>query len=232
VLERVVARHAKVYPRRFVTPKQAEFADGRRQRWLETLDLPRNRRLDIMPADSGLGVLVLGDSVYQVYHDSVVGRSGLPYSLTTLPYDIHVAPVALTTARLRSAGVNLGALDVAEWFGRKAYRIGEVNDSGRFAPQLWIDCERLVVVRMIELRRDARDRPGTPPQVREVWLDGYRDMGGWWFPAEVSYIADGRRFLVERSGVPRLLTNIPRQFLVSSPWTTPPWVKEAQAPLP
>lgn len=190
-------KYAGRWYRTLTAQKTATFRDGRRQEWYETIQVPGLRRLDIMPRDSLNGIIFRNDSLYEFTRGNVSRVLPFVHALTLLSRDLYGAPPEYTIHRLQQLGFDLTRVLEDRWQERAVWVVGA--DSGdRNTSQIWIDKERLVLVRLIEQREGWQSRsPDEPAQVQETWLEDYARIGGGWAPRRVRYFKNGVQFLTE-----------------------------------
>jgi hypothetical protein len=159
--------------------------------WLEFAALPGRLRIEILPADSGQGLLFSYDSQYVFRGDSLVSATAFIHPLMVLGFDVYLDPVVKTVARLEQLKFDLAA-PVREdtWEGRPVYVVGAKAGDLR-ARQFWVDKERLVFVRMLEPGR--RDTARTS----DIRFNKYEPAGAAWVSAEVAFLVDGRQVWLE-----------------------------------
>ncbi len=152
--------------------------------WKEYGAFPGALRIDVLPTDSGGGILVRSDTEYVFAHDSLVRSVPLVHSLLVLGFDVYVQPVDTTLAKLTRLGMDLSLIREDTWQGRPVYVVGAAaGDSAHV--QFWVDKERLVFVRMLQpVRRGAA--------VADTRFEDYRPVDRAWLSARVVFLVGGR----------------------------------------
>jgi len=153
--------------------------------WREALALPGKLRIDILPADSGGGLLFRGDSEYVFAHDALRRAAPFVHPLLVLGFDVYVQPVAITVAKLAGLGFDLSQIHEDTWQGRPVWVVGAATGD-TLRPQFWVDRARLVFVRMLQPGR--RD----PARLADTRFEDYRRIGRAWLAARVVFLVGGR----------------------------------------
>jgi hypothetical protein len=153
--------------------------------WREYAALPGRLRIDILPADSGGGLLFRGDSEYVFAHDSLRRAAPFVHPLLVLGFDVYTQPVDTTLAKLAGLGIDLSVMHEDTWQGRPVYVVGAATGD-TLRPQFWVDRGRLVFVRMLE--------PGhrDPARLSDTRFEDYRPVGRAWLSARVVFLIGGR----------------------------------------
>ncbi|MEP6688560.1 MAG: hypothetical protein ABJC36_09445 [Gemmatimonadales bacterium] len=129
--------------------QRTRFPDGSAQTWYETVANPGRLRIDFGPVDSMTTAIMKHDSIFQFQHGKPLGGQPYPSILGTALSDVYAQPVAETVAQLERGGVDLFKLRADTLRGRRAWVIGALAGDST-APQLWIDQERLLLLRLHE----------------------------------------------------------------------------------
>lgn len=222
LLRRMQAAHATSWYQTIALDKRATFSNGSRTRhdaWVDVVEPPGRRRLDLSPLDSADATLFVRDSLFDVRHGAVERAMPFTHLLTILQHDAHVQPVRVTARQLGAAGIDLGASFETAWEGRRTIVVGARDPADRTSPQFWIDAERLVLVRLIEPRDSARQ------VIQETVLDHYERIGHAWYARRLVYSRNSQRFLVE------CVRRVQVDFtLPDGAWVATPWVRAPQRP--
>lgn len=136
------------------TQKTTTFqADGTAsvETWHEQGMFPGKLRIDIGPPADGHVLLMTQGQLYTVEHGTVtVSRPRLDLALV-LGFDVYRQEPEITLSQLRDAGIDLSKAHVDVWQGHPAYVVGTANGGDIAVPQFWVDADRLVLVRLIEV---------------------------------------------------------------------------------
>jgi len=181
----ITAMHAKYLGAWFATARFAQktttyAASGTPtvENWYERIAVPGKLRIDVGPKKDGNATIFTGGQMY-AFKNGVRAQSQAFVSLAlVLAFDVYRQPPEVTIAQLKQEGVDTAKVHADVWEGRPAYVIG-ADRGDPAAKQVWIDTERLVVVRMILPSQRA---PGEPSDVR--FLD-FRAVPRGWIAARI-----------------------------------------------
>lgn len=153
--------------------------------WKEYAALPGKLRIDVLPADSGRGLLFRGDSEYVFSRDSLTRATPFVHPLLVLGFDVYVQPVDTTLAKLAGLGMDLSLIHEDTWQGRPVYVVGAAAGDTTHV-QFWVDRERLVFVRLLQPLRGGAGRGA------DTRFEDYRRVGRAWLSARVVFLVGGR----------------------------------------
>jgi hypothetical protein len=178
------------------------------QTWYESMAVPGKLRIDIAPLSDGKGYLFRADSTYLVTHGAVTKAMGQGNALLMLAFDAYVQPVDTTLAEVRQQGIDLAKVHAGVWDGRAAWVVG-ADRGDTVATQIWIDRERLVVLRVRLKQRDVR-------------FSNYLRVGGGWVAPSVDMFVNG--VLVQHEQYASITPEPPLNTALFDPaqWTTAP----------
>jgi hypothetical protein len=193
------------------------FADGRTETWYEAMTVPGRLRIDIAPVAEKNVILFSGDSIYQWQKGEARPGRAFVHPLMVLGFDVYGQPVERTLAQLRSIGYDLTKIHADSWQGRPVWVVGA--DSGDVTTkQFWIDQERLVFVRSLELvGRDAK-------VVSEIQFNQYRPLGQGWIAPEVQMLRDGKLQMKEEYDQVRTDLRIPAELWDATKFPVATWM--------
>ena len=163
-------------------------ASGRESKtqWWERIAVPGRLRIDNVPLANRAGVLYLGDTV-RVFDNGAETRRAQSVNLLLLAtIDLYAQPPARTAAVLDSLGFALGAVRRDEWQGRPVWVTGAAAGDST-TNQLWVDAERMLVVRLIQ-----KGRAGSREVVSDWRFQKFADVGGGALATETLQYRDGR----------------------------------------
>jgi hypothetical protein len=135
--------------RTFTFVQRTTFPDKRAQTWYETIANPGRLRIDFGPVDSMNTAIIKNDSVYQFKRGQPSGPHPYPNTLGIVLSDVYAQPVAETVAQLERHGVDLSKLRADTLRGQRVWVIGAAAGDST-SSQLWIDQQRLLLVRIRE----------------------------------------------------------------------------------
>ena len=152
--------------------------------WYEYMSIPGKLKIDFAPADSGNGMLFTYDSIFVYQRGALRNARPLLHALLVLGFDVYHASVEGTVQKLKALHYNLSIVHEDTWQGRPVYVVGAEKGDVK-TKQFWIDKERLVFVRSLEL--SPRDN-----LVSEVQFNDYQKLGGGWVSPSVLFLHDGK----------------------------------------
>jgi hypothetical protein len=181
--------------------------------WYESVLLPGRLRIDIGPPSAGNGVLYTHDSTYRIIGGTLKESSAGGNPLFPLLFDVYVVPVDQTLADLRTLGVDLSKASQSTLDNRPVYILG-ASPGDEKVPQLWIDKDRLVVVRQIFTIRDTI--------FVDAHFQNYRPIGHSWIAPECAFFVNGKPF--QREEYAEIKADVPLSPALFDPaqWTTAP----------
>jgi outer membrane lipoprotein-sorting protein len=193
------------------------FGDGRQETWYEALVMPGRLRIDIAPLADRSTIIFSGDSIYQWQKGTP--RPGQPFvhPLLVLGFDVYTQPVDRTLQQLRGLGYDLTKIHADSWQGRAVWVVGADSGDVR-TKQFWIDQERLVFVRSLELvGRDVK-------VVSEIQFNRYRPLGNGWIAPEVQMFRDGKLQMKEEYEQVRTDIRLPGELWDAGKFPAATWM--------
>lgn len=148
------------------------------QTWYEAMDLPGTLRIDTSP-DSMNALIFRNDSLYVFQGGQRVQARPLVHPLLLMLDDVYYLPPEQTALRLARLGFDLSKSHETSYEGRATLVIGAAAGDTA-SNQVWIDRERLYMVRMIQ----GPPAGGQGP-VRETVAGGWTRHDGGWFESLV-----------------------------------------------
>lgn len=154
------------------------------QTWYEYIRFPDRFRMDFGDADSGNAAIFRGDSCYRFKNGrlsstTINNNEGLIFLLGGMFF----YPQARVYTILDSLHYNLTTCVLDTWQGRPIFVIGAMGSN-----QLWIDRERLYLVRMLKV---------DGPQTLDARFDDYKPFDGGWSETKCSFYLNGKLIQVE-----------------------------------
>ena len=185
-----------------------------KSRWVENLSVPGKLRIDFEPLSSKSGLLILNNRVTTFDNGRRVDTRRSIQPILTLTADIYAIPVAVTMRRLDSLKINLEKFRTDRLDKKKVYVVGA--DKGDLeANQIWIDAERLLLVRLIQ-----SDRRGDRTIVTDTRVGEYREVDGFPVAHEFVSLRDGKLFFKEEYHKVRVNEPIPASIFDPSRWSS------------
>lgn len=181
--------------------------------WYESASLPGRLRIDIGKPVEGKGVLYAHDSTFQVDAGVLKNASAGGNPLIPMLFDVYVVPVDQTLDAVRNElKVDLSKVSETTFDGRPVYILG-ADVGNEKAPQLWIDKERLVVVRQIFAA-------GT--RYIDSQFKNYRKIGNSWIAPQCEFFIDGK--MLQREDYNDIKADVPLSEALFDPaqWKTAP----------
>jgi hypothetical protein len=173
----------------FLQNNTAYTTNGQEQhsQWYEHIEVPGKLRIAFLPATQRSGLVQVDDKVASFDNGIRVDFRPSVNPLLVLTSDVYAAPLPTIMRELDSLHVDMDVIRTDEWEGRPVYVVGaKAGDST--SNQMWIDSERLQLVRFIQ-----RSKAGDRTMVSDNRVQGYKDIQGYQIPTE---------FLVLRNGKP------------------------------
>jgi outer membrane lipoprotein-sorting protein len=198
------------------TTRQTKAGKDTVQTWYESASLPGRLRIDVGKPSEGNGVLYTHDSTYQMASGSLKQSVAGGNPLIPLLFDVYVVPVDRTIADVRNTlKIDLSKVSQSTWDGRPVYIVG-ANAGDEHAPQVWIDTERLVVLRQIFVVGD------TSKTYIDSQFKQYRQIGQSWIAPQCEFFIDGK--LLQREEYTDIKADVPLSESLFDPaqWKTAP----------
>lgn len=124
--------------------------------WYEAIVFPDKFRIDFGDKKDGNAVIYLKDSVYS-FRKGKLARTGFnDDDLTFLLGGLYFYSFDTAKAKLQRQGYSLDKFHEDNWQGKPVYVIGASNATER-SNQLWIDKEKLVVLRFIKFNGNDKE---------------------------------------------------------------------------
>ena len=189
--------------------------------WHEALLSPDRLRIDFGDIKNGNGVIYTADSLYVVREGKVTrtAAQGNPF----LPFvaGVYAQPIDSTLKQIAPYTFDLTRLRTDTWENRPVYVVGSSAATDTTSPQIWVDQERLVAVRMI-----VAFNPATPADVGDIRLMDYRPVSGGWLAVKVDIRHGGQTVQKEEYSDWRGNVDLPRDFFVAEKWSAVPhWLR-------
>ena len=187
----------------FVQNNTRYTTDGREEKsqWMEYLSVPGKLRIEFLPRESRSGILFTNGRAYTFEGGTRIDTRRQIHPLLLLTGDVYVLPPAVTLRRLDSLGVRRSRFREDRWEGRRVYVVGAAAGD-TLSNQLWVDADRLLLVRWIE-----RQGTGARRASSDTRLGGYKSIEGYAVPTEITVYRAGRAVFKEVYGDVRV--NVP-----------------------
>ena len=185
-----------------------------KSRWVENLSVPGRLRIDFEPLSSKSGMLILNNRVTTYDNGRRVDSRRSIQAILTLTADVYAIPAAVTIRRLDSLKIDLDKFRTDKLDRNKVYVIG-ADDGDLQSNQVWIDAERLLLVRLIQTEARGDRTVTTDTKVGE-----YRDIDG--FPVAHEYVSmrDGKPYFKEEYENVRVNADLPAGIFDPTRWSS------------
>jgi len=146
--------------------------------WYEAALLPGKLRIDIGPAGSGNGYVLVNGTVTILQNNKIVNTRPSVNMLLVLGFDVYTQDPDVTIKVVKGEGYDLSKLREDSWDGHAVYVVGA--DKGDLkSRQFWVAKDTLLFVREIEpARADAN-------KVDDIRFMDYRPLDKAWIAARV-----------------------------------------------
>ena len=183
-----------------------------KSRWVENLAVPGKLRIDFHPLTSKSGLLILNNRVTTFDNGRRVDTRRSIQPILTLTADVYAIPPAVTARRLDSLKIDLSKLRTDRLDKKRVFVIG--GDEGDLeSNQVWIDAERLLLVRLIQ-----SDKRGDRTIVTDTRVGGYKDVNGFPVAHEFLSYRDGKPYFREEYENVRVNELIPPALFDPTKW--------------
>jgi hypothetical protein len=202
--------------RTFTFVQRTTFPDKSTQTWYETIQNPGQLRIDFGPIDSMNTAIIKNDSVYQFKRGKPAGTQPYPNTLGIVLSDVYAQPVAETVAQLERHGIDLSKLRADSLRGQRVWVIGAAAGDST-SPQLWIDQQRLLLVRIHE------SGPGGKTLVGDVLR---RAPGAIPVETQMAFSEDGKEIQREEYTQLTFDAALDSSVFETGEWRRPGWIRK------
>ena len=155
--------------------------------WHEAIVFPDYFRITIGDIRDGNAMLQVKDSAFHFRKGKLVRRGPKGEDLTFLLGGMYFMPFGSVKTGIAKEGYNISKAHESSFAGRKMYVIGTESDTAK-ANQLWIDEERLIVMRFIKYD-DNRKEEGV--------FGDHKQFGKAWSETSCSFFINDKLFQKE-----------------------------------
>lgn len=124
--------------------------------WYEAIIFPDRFRIDFDDPKAGNAVLYLGDSMYMFRKGKMTNKRFNDDNLTFLLGGMYFYSLEESAAKLKHMKYDLDKFHETTWKGKPVYVIGASNSEEK-TNQLWIDKEKLVIVKFIKFKGTLKE---------------------------------------------------------------------------
>ncbi|HEX6574146.1 MAG TPA: hypothetical protein VF042_04175 [Gemmatimonadaceae bacterium] len=185
-----------------------------RSRWVENLSVPGRLRIDFEPLESKSGLLILNNRVTTFDNGKRVDSRRAIQPILTLTADVYAIPAEITLQRLDSLKIDLTKFRADKLDGKRAYVIG-ADEGDLESSQVWIDADRLLLVRLIQ----AETR-GDRTVVTDTHVGGYKEVDGFPIAHEFVSMRDGKVYFREEYEDVRVNSELPQGIFDGTKWAS------------
>ncbi|MEO8575988.1 MAG: hypothetical protein ABI556_04775 [Gemmatimonadales bacterium] len=185
-----------------------------KSRWIENLSVPGKLRIDFEPLASKSGLLILNNRVTTFDNGRKVDTRRSIQPILTLTADVYAIPAAVTMRRLDSLKIDLEKFRSDKLNKKRVYVVG-ADEGDLESNQIWIDADKLLLVRFIQ-----SDKRGDRKIVTDTRVGEYREIDG--FPVAHEFVShrDGKIFFREQYEKVRVNEPIPASVFDPSRWSS------------
>jgi hypothetical protein len=188
--------------------------------WYEAMRVPGRLRIDFDPVSAGNGVLYARDSQFVASNGKVIQSGPGINDLLLLGFDVYENPPARTETLLRRQGIDLSRVHETTFEGRPMVVIGALRGDMR-RKQVWIDAERLYLVRLVEPTRADSSK------AQDIRFVNYEPRGDAWLAPRVEIYNDGKLVFYEDYSDARTDVPLDESLFDPTPWKNPKhWVQQ------
>lgn len=149
--------------------------------WREAIVFPYNFRISFGEVKDGNAMIQKKDSTFNFRKGKLVRKGPNGEDLTFLLGGLYFIPFDSVKMRMIKEGYDISKIHESTWQGQKTYVLGTNTDEEK-ANQLWIDRDKLIVVRYIKYSGDGKEEG--------IFKDHRKFAGGWSETATDFYIND------------------------------------------
>ncbi len=190
--------------------------------WYESLrqtDAATQLRIDLGDPRQGNGIMYTADSTWRVVDGKVTNTQGSGNEFLPLIEGVYMQPVSRTVAQLAGTGVDMGHVMAGAWENRPAWIIGAATAADSAKPQIWIDRDRNVIVRMMLV-------PAPNAPLMDIRLGDYVQAGQGWLATKVTMLVGGKPRQIEDYADWKTGIELPNSLFAIATWkTTPHWAE-------
>lgn len=186
VLSKMHNRYAGKWYRTFTFTQSTEVYRNdslrRSETWYEAAIFPDRFRIDFGAPDSGNAVVFTGDSSYTFRRGKLRATRKDANDLTFLLGGMYFYSLADAKSKMKELGYDLSRSFETTWKGKPVYVIG-VSGEGEKQNQLWVEKDRLIVVRFIKYENNRKE---------EGLLEDHIKAGGGWTETRATFYFDDK----------------------------------------
>lgn len=155
--------------------------------WYETIAYPGQFRIDFGDPAKGNATLFLGDSVFTFRKGALLRKDYRVNDLIFLLGGLYFHPLKKVKSLFKEFGFDLSKGYESTWKGKAVYVIGATPGDEK-SNQLWIEKERLVLLRMIKYENGQKE---------EGIFEDHIRTGKGWTETKIAFYLDDKLFQLE-----------------------------------
>jgi hypothetical protein len=216
----IIAMHDKYAEKwyrtlRFSQTNTFYTSNGQEQksRWVENLSVPGRLRIDFEPLSSKSGLLILNNRVTTFDNGKRVDSRRSIQAILTLTADVYAIPPEITLRRLDSLRIDLSRIRMDSFDKKRAYVVGAKDENDSTSNQIWIDADRLLLLRLIQTNKLGERSITTDTRVRE-----YKNVDGFPVAHEFMSYRAGKPYFKEEYENVRVNADLPEGVFDATRW--------------
>lgn len=168
-------------------------------------------RIDIGDPTAGNGMLYTADSTWVMRGGKLNAAQGSGNVFLPLIEGVYMQPVSKTAAQLAETKIDLSKVTSGRWENRPVWIVGVTSASDSTTPQMWVDQERNIVVRVL-----VNLAPNSPPY--DIQLGDYVKLGDAWLATRIVMLVGGKPRQVEDYADWRVGVELPADMFSVTSW--------------
>lgn len=124
--------------------------------WYEWIAFPDNFRISFGDIKDGNALIQKRDSAYNFRNGKLFRKNLKGQDLTFMLGGMYFMPFDSVLVKMKKEGYDVNKFHETEWKGKAAYVVGS-SSPGEKTNQLWIDKQKLVVIRFIKYDKDRKE---------------------------------------------------------------------------
>ena len=193
VLRAMHDRYPSWYQTVAFTQKSTTYKDdgtSSAETWYEAASIPGKLRIDIGPATSGNGYVLVDGKVTIIKDNKIAATRNSANMLLVFGFDVYRQDPESTIKVVKAEGYDLSKLREDTWEGKPVWVIGAGKGDLK-SKQFWVEQDTLLFVREIEPAR------GDPAKLDDIRFNRYQPLAGGWIAAGVEVYSEGKKVFSE-----------------------------------
>lgn len=193
VLRAMHDRYPSWYQTVAFTQKSTTYKDdgtSSAETWYEAASIPGKLRIDIGPATSGNGYVLVDGMVTIIKDNKIAATRNSANMLLVFGFDVYRQDPESTIKVVKAEGYDLSELREDTWEGKPVWVVGAGKGDLK-SKQFWVEQDTLLFVREIEPARDD------PAKLDDIRFNRYQPLAGGWIAAGVEVYSEGKKVFSE-----------------------------------